>query len=200
MDSGRTPAWKPSSGAQTSYGGAGGMTSYGGAGNYGASGGRTPAWSASARTPYGGSDGFGASSSGYDAFATGSRTPYGATGTSRTPAWGGPNSSATTAPTPAARPYDAPTPAVSAPTPGGFDNNDGSYTAYGANAPTPGAGFGASALDAPTPGFAKGSNREELKYNRLTAPVTAATPAAGGYDAPTPAAGGPRYAEDDDDE
>ncbi|KAK5951721.1 transcription elongation factor spt5 [Knufia fluminis] len=216
MDSGRTPAWKPSSGSatsyggsggMTSYGGAGGMTSYGGAGNYGASGGgRTPAWSASARTPYGGSDGFGAGSgsSGYDAFATGSRTPYAGAGASRTPAWGGPNSNATTAPTPAARPYDAPTPAISAPTPGGFDGNDGSYTAYGANAPTPGAGFDAGAMDAPTPGFtpgfAKGSNREELKYNRLTVPVAAATPAAGGYDAPTPAAGGPRYAEDDDDE
>ena len=45
------------------------------------------------------------------------------------------------------------------------------------------------------PGFAKGANKEELKYNRLNA---APTPAA--YDAPTPAAGGPRYADDDDED
>jgi len=93
---------------------------------------------------------------------------------------------------------------VSAPTPGGFGDTDG-YTPYGVSAPTPGAGFGA--VDAPTPGlpgFAKGANKEELRYNRLNASTpgatTAATPYAGGYDAPTPAAGGPRYADDDDDE
>lgn len=197
IDSGRTPAWKPASGSQTSYGGSGGATSYGGAGNYN-TGSRTPAWSSSAKTPYGGDHGYGSSgSSGYDAFAAGSRTPYGAGASSRTPAWGG----VATAPTPAARAFDAPTPAVSAPTPGGFDN--GGYTPYGASAPTPGAGFGAGPIDAPTPGFAKGANKEELKYNRLNASTpgaTAATPFSGGYDAPTPAAGGPRYADDDDDE
>ncbi|KAJ9650198.1 transcription elongation factor spt5 [Neophaeococcomyces mojaviensis] len=199
-DSGKTPAWKPNSGSQTSYGGAGGMTSYGGAGNYGTSGSRTPAWSSSSKTPFGAGDGYGSGGSGYDAFAAGSRTPYGAGASSRTPAWGGMNGGAT-AQTPAARAFDAPTPAVSAPTPGGFGDNDG-YTPYGASAPTPGAGFGAA--DAPTPGFAKGANKEELKYNRLNAPTpgatTAATPYAGGYDAPTPAAGAPRYADDDDDE
>lgn len=179
------------------------MTSYGGAGNYGSRGGATPAWNSSARTPFSGDSGFGgSSSSGYDAFAAGSRTPFGggAPASSRTPAWNDSNNGPMSAPTPAARGFDAPTPAVSAPTPGGYGNSGG-FTAYGGSAPTPGAGFGPA--DAPTPGFAKGSNREELKYNRLTAPTpgatTAATPFAGGYDAPTPAAGGPRYAEDDDD-
>lgn len=183
------------------------MTSYGGAGNYG--GGRTPAWSSSAKTPYSGDHGYGGSAgSGYDAFAAGARTPYGAgaAASSRTPAWGGPNSNS--APTPAARAYDAPTPAISAPTPGGFQ--DDGYTPYNGavSAPTPGAGFGPGPIDAPTPGgplpgYAKGANKEELKYNRLNAPTPAAsapTPFAGGYDAPTPAAGGPRYAEDDDDD
>ena len=64
-------------------------------------------------------------------------------------------------------------------------------------------------MDAPTPGgpqipgYAKGANKDPLKYNRLT--MDAPTPAANaptpyGMDAPTPAAGGPRYAEDDDED
>jgi hypothetical protein len=111
---------------------------------------------------------------------------------------------------------------MNAPTPGaGFGNDDGYTPAY--SAPTPGAGFGSSgpgSMDAPTPGFARASNTVPLKGNRLTAggaggaldaptpaggPVSAPTPAAwgsgGAYDAPTPAVGGgPRYAEDDDDD
>lgn len=171
------------------------MTSYGGAGNYGTAGGKTPTWSSTARTPHGAGESYGSNVSGYDAFAAGAKTPYGAsTASSRTPAWG-----AVSAPTPSARAYDAPTPAVGAPTPGGFDNTDG-YTSYGAAAPTPGAGF--AAADAPTPGFARGANTMPLANNRLAAAtpaVSAATPYGGGYDAPTPAASGPRYVEDDDD-
>ncbi|ETN38564.1 uncharacterized protein HMPREF1541_06601 [Cyphellophora europaea CBS 101466] len=219
LDSGRTPSWR-AGGSQTSYGGAGNTTTYGGAGNYSAgTGSRTPAWSSSAKTPYGADHGFGGGSSGsgsaFDAFASGSRTPaYGTSTTtvSRTPAWSGP-SAAASAPTPAARAYDAPTPAaaLNAPTPA-FPADDGYTPAY--SAPTPGAGFGnAGSMDAPTPGFARAANTIPLGKNRLAmdaptpagGPVSAPTPAAwgggGAYDAPTPAVGGgPRYAEDDDDD
>ncbi|KIW12422.1 hypothetical protein PV08_09699 [Exophiala spinifera] len=203
LDSGRTPAWKGPSGSQTSYGG-GGMTSYGGAGNYGTTGSRTPAWSSSAKTPYGADHGFSSSgNSGFDAFAAGSRTPAYGSSSSRTPAWGGPGNAAS-APTPSARPYDAPTPGMSAPTPaasGRYD--DDAYTPY-LSAPTPGAGV----QDAPTPApsFAKGANRDPLGHNRLgfdapTPAASAPTPyASGAFDAPTPAAGGPRYADDDDED
>merc|ERR1712000_503907 len=170
---GRTPTWKAPSGSQTSYGG-GGMTSYGGAGNYSATGSRTPAWSSGAKTPYGADHGFSSSgNSGFDAFATGSRTPA-YNSSSRTPAWSGPGNAAS-APTPSARPYDAPTPGISAPTPtasGRYD--DDAYTPY-LGAPTPGAGV----PDAPTP-----------------APSAPTPYASGAFDAPTPAAGGPRYADD----
>ncbi|KIW50903.1 hypothetical protein PV05_09680 [Exophiala xenobiotica] len=202
LDAGRTPSWKGPSGSQTSYGG-GGMTSYGGAGNYSATGSRTPAWSSGAKTPYGADHGFSSSgNSGFDAFATGSRTPA-YNSSSRTPAWSGPGNAAS-APTPSARPYDAPTPGISAPTPtasGRYD--DDAYTPY-LGAPTPGAGV----PDAPTPApsFAKSANREPLAHNRLgfdapTPAASAPTPyASGAFDAPTPAAGGPRYADDDDED
>ena len=212
MDSSRTPAWQGASGSRTSYGGAGNMTTYGGAGNI--SGSRTPAWSSSAKTPYAGDHGFGggnASSGGsaFDAFAAGSRTPaYAGMGSSsRTPAWGGPDA-VVSAPTPAARGYDAPTPAASAPTPGANRYDDDAYTPAYTGAPTPGAGFG---QDAPTPRFAKAANTEPIKNNRFTAPLDAPTPGGpgaanaptpygGGFDAPTPGAGGPRYVDDDDDD
>jgi transcription elongation factor SPT5 len=212
LDSGRTPSWRAAPGSQTSYGGAGNNTTYGGTGNFTA-GSRTPAWSSAAKTPYGADHGGYGSSGGssFDAFAAGSRTPaYSGASSSRTPAWSG---AAATAPTPAARPYDAPTPAMNAPTPGAGYNDDGYTPAY--SAPTPGAGFGSGA-DAPTPGFARAANTVPLKNNRLTAPagpMDAPTPAAGGpvsaptpaawggaYDAPTPAVGGgPQYVDDDDD-
>lgn len=210
--SGKTPAWK-GSGSATSYGGSGGMTTYGGAGNYGApAGGRTPAygsggtaWSGSSRTPYGADHGFSSnnnSSSAFDSFAAGSRTPYGGAGTSRTPAWSG-GSAAKDAPTPR---FDAqPT---TAPTPRGVSDDDpytpAPYTPYGAAAPTPGAS-GGGYDNAPTPAFAKGSNKDPLKYNRLMdAPTPAGgapTPYGGGYDAPTPAAGGggPKYIDSDEE-
>ncbi|KAG9785200.1 Transcription elongation factor spt5 [Exophiala dermatitidis] len=204
LESGRTPAWKGPSGSQTAYGG-GGLTSYGGPGNYSTTGSRTPAWTAGAKTPYGADHGFGSSNnSGFDAFAAGSRTPAYTASSSRTPAWGGPGASAS-APTPAARSYDAPTPGISAPTPAASGHyDDDAYTPY-LGAPTPGAG----PVDAPTPApsFAKNANKEPLKHNRLAAfdaptPVASApTPyASGAFDAPTPAAGGPRYADDDDDQ
>ncbi|KPI39637.1 Transcription elongation factor spt5 [Cyphellophora attinorum] len=220
--SARTPAWGgPSSMADSSRG----NTTYGGAGNYNtSSSSRTPAWSA--KTPYGGDHGFSSSSGNrdFDAFAAGaggSRTPaYSGATTSRTPAWGGP-SAAASAPTPAARAYDAPTPAMNAPTPGAFEE---AYTpAY--SAPTPGAGFNDGGhqgyhnsnneMNAPTPHFAKAANTVPLKNNRLAVAMDAPTPAAYGasaptpaaygggpvYDAPTPAVGGgPRYAEDDDED
>jgi transcription elongation factor SPT5 len=179
------------------------MTSYGGAGNYAATGSRTPAWSSGAKTPYGADHGFSSSgNSGFDAFAAGSRTPA-YNSSSRTPAWSGPGNVAS-APTPSARPYDAPTPGMSAPTPtasGRYD--DDAYTPY-MGAPTPGAGV----PDAPTPApsFAKGANRDPLTHNRLgfdapTPAASAPTPyASGAFDAPTPAAGGPRYADDDDED
>lgn len=215
-DSSRTPSWRAPAGSQTSYGGSGNMTSYGGAGNtttYGGAGNyntgsRTPAWSA--KTPYGGDHGF--SSGGgnaFDAFAAGgggSRTPAytnsASNASSRTPAWGGPSAGAASAPTPAARAYDAPTPAMNAPTPGAFGHDNDAYTpAY--SAPTPGAGFGGSGgggMDAPTPRFAHDANTVPLKHNRMTMPMDAPTPV-GAYDAPTPAVGGgPRYADDDDDD
>ncbi|KIX00503.1 uncharacterized protein Z518_10643 [Rhinocladiella mackenziei CBS 650.93] len=205
LESGRTPAWKGPSGSQTSYGG-GGMTSYGGPGNYSTNtGSRTPAWSSGSKTPYGVDHGFGSSSSGsgFDAFAAGSRTPAYNTSSSRTPAWSGPGN-ATSAPTPAARPYDAPTPGVSAPTPSASGRYDDEvYTPY-LGAPTPGA-----AQDAPTPApsFSKNANKEPLKHNRLggfdapTPAASAPTPyASGAFDAPTPAAGGPRYVDDDDED
>ncbi|ETI29125.1 hypothetical protein G647_01578 [Cladophialophora carrionii CBS 160.54] len=212
LDSGRTPSWKGPSGSQTSYGG-GGMTSYGGAGNYSTnSGSRTPAWSSSAKTPYGAGDyssSGNAGNSGFDAFG-GSRTPA-YNPSSRTPAWGGPGSNSTvSAPTPAARPYDAPTPGMSAPTPAASGNryDDEAYTPY-LSAPTPGAS-GSGPQDAPTPAppsFAKAANSVPLKNNRLAvydAPTPAAnapTPyASGAFDAPTPAAGGPRYVDDDEDD
>ena len=78
------------------------------------------------------------------------------------------------------------------------------YTPYGAAAPTPGAG-GGGYDSAPTPAFAKGSNKDPLRYNRLLdAPTPAAgvpTPYGSGFDAPTPAAGGegPRYVESDEE-
>ena len=214
IDSSRTPAWQGASGSRTSYGGAGNMTSYGGAGNVG--GGRTPAWSSNAKTPYAGDSGFGGGSSSggsaFDAFAAGSRTPaYAGMGSSsRTPAWGGPNAAAS-APTPSARGYDAPTPAASAPTPGGNRYDDDPYTPAYTGAPTPGAGFGNVPIDAPTPRFAKAANTEPIKNNRFAQPLDAPTPGdpgaasaptpyGGGFDAPTPAAGGPRYVEDDDDD
>jgi transcription elongation factor SPT5 len=108
---------------------------------------------------------------------------------------------AASAPTPGARPYDAPTPGMSAPTPAGRYDDD-AYTPYLA-APTPGA-----IQDAPTPApFVKNANREPLSHNRLAAfdaptpGASAPTPyASGAFDAPTPAAGGPRYVDDDDDE
>ncbi|EXJ81454.1 hypothetical protein A1O3_07746 [Capronia epimyces CBS 606.96] len=202
LESGRTPSWKGPSGSQTTYGG-GGMTSYGGTGNYSTTGSRTPVWNAGAKTPYGADHGFNsAGNSGFDSFAAGSRTPA-YTSSSRTPAWGGPGNAAS-APTPAARPYDAPTPGISAPTPsasGRYD--DDAYTPY-MGAPTPGAG----PQDAPTPAasFAKNANKEPLKYNRLgfdapTPAASAPTPyASGAFDAPTPAAGGPRYADDDEED
>jgi len=179
------------------------MTSYGGAGNSSATGSRTPAWSSGAKTPYGADHGFSSSNNtGFDAFAAGSRTPA-YNSSSRTPAWGGPGNTAS-APTPSARPYDAPTPGIIAPTPsatGRYD--DEAYTPY-LGAPTPGAG----PQDAPTPApaFSKNANHEPLKYTRMgfdapTPAASAPTPfASGGYDAPTPAAGGPRYADDDEDE
>jgi transcription elongation factor SPT5 len=213
LDSSRTPAWKGPSGSQTSYGGAGGMTSYGGAGNYGtaAAGSRTPAWSSNAKTPYGAGDYGSSANAGFDGFGAGSRTPAYNPSSSRTPAWGGPgNSGVVSAPTPAARPYDAPTPGMSAPTPAasGSRYDDDAYTPY-LSAPTPGAS-GPGPQDAPTPAppsYAKEANRVPLKNNRLAtfdAPTPAAsapTPyASGAFDAPTPAAGGPRYVDDDDDD
>ncbi|KAI1613657.1 hypothetical protein EDD36DRAFT_381830 [Exophiala viscosa] len=210
LESGRTPTWKGPSGSQTSYGGAGGgMTSYGGTGNYltagaaGAAGGRTPAWSSSAKTPYGADHGFSSSGgSGFDGFGAGSRTPAYGSSSSRTPAWSGPGNT-TSAPTPSARPYDAHTPGISAPTPGASGRqDDDAYTPY-LGAPTPGAGT----YDAPTPApsFVKNANHEPLAHNRLafeapTPAASASTPyASGAFDAPTPAAGGPRYLDDDDD-
>ena len=201
----RTPAWTSS--ARTPYGADhGGYTSS----NTTSSG--FDAFAAGSRTPA-----YGAGSTAYSGGYNSSMT------SSRTPAWGGQNSSSSTvaasAPTPG-RTDDAPTPAVlnnySAPTPGASGRHiedDDPYTPAPYSAPTPGAG----AYDAPTPGasgpgmipkFAHGGNLVPLGRSRFDAPTPAAnapTPFAsgGGYDAPTPAAGtggGPRYAEDSDED
>lgn len=176
MSGSRTPAWKNDGSRTSNPYEAGNRTAYGGLGN------RTPAWNSGSRTPYD-------SSSGYDAFASGSRTPAwgGANTGNRTPAWGGMPSGRDqrdfddaptpggnySAPTPGA--YGAPTPGVSAPTPGAWPDS----------APTPGGAF-----SAPTPGGIP-------KRGGYDAP----TPAA--FDAPTPAMGvaaatpGAGYGDDD---
>ncbi|KAL4922512.1 Spt5 C-terminal nonapeptide repeat binding Spt4-domain-containing protein [Aspergillus aurantiobrunneus] len=172
----RTPAWK-ADGSRTSNPYDGSRTAYGGSGS------RTPAWNAGARTPYAGS-GSGSGNSDFDAFAAGSRTPAWGGAGNRTPAWSASSSSnkAYDAPTPGATysaptpgAYGAPTPGLSAPTPG----------AWADSAPTPGA------YNAPTPADFGDSNR----------PYDAPTPAMGGA-AATPEAGpygdaddGPRYEE-----
>ncbi|CEL10756.1 Putative Transcription elongation factor SPT5 [Aspergillus calidoustus] len=181
----RTPAWK-ADGSRTSNPYDGSRTAYGGVGS------RTPAWNAGARTPYGGSD--------FDAFAAGSRTPAwgGANAGGRTPAWSAGGSSASnskaydaptpgaaySAPTPGA--YAAPTPGLSAPTPGAWADSAPTPGAY--NAPTPG-GPSRRPYDAPTPADFDGGSRP---YDAPTPAMGAATPGAGPYDGDD---GGPRYEE-----
>ncbi|KAK1752970.1 hypothetical protein QBC47DRAFT_348255 [Echria macrotheca] len=185
----RTPAWgdgsrtvNPYDGSRTSYGGA---TAYGG-------GARTPAWSSSAKTPA------------HDGFGVGSKTPaYGGSDAwgSKTPAYGvsAPTPGASGAdswgytPGPSGGSYDAPTPGIGAPTPGAL------------NAPTPGA-YSAptpAAISAPTPGAWQGGWGGDAQTPAVGAPTPAAggyysAPTPGAYGAPeTPAATGPRYADDD---
>ncbi|KAL4784795.1 Spt5 C-terminal nonapeptide repeat binding Spt4-domain-containing protein [Aspergillus varians] len=176
--SSRTPAWK-ADGSRTSNPYDGSRTAYGGGGT------RTPAWNAGARTPYGG--GSASASSDFDAFAAGSRTPaWGAASGSRTPAWSAGGTASN-------KVYDAPTPgaAYSAPTPGAY----GAPTP-GLSAPTP----GAWADSAPTPGAYNASTPAD--FDDSNNPYDAPTPAMGGA-AATPGAGaygdaddgGPRYEE-----
>ncbi|CAK7268936.1 transcription elongation factor spt5 [Sporothrix epigloea] len=194
----RTPAWA-ADGSRTVNPYDGSRTAYG-------SGSRTPAWNSGAKTPA------------YDGFGHGSKTPaWGGSGGggdawgSKTPAYG------VSAPTPGAagndtwgytpsangasgHGYDAPTPGagLSAPTPGALNApTPGPYSA-----PTPGA-----ALSAPTPGagWQGGWGAEAAPTPVAGAPTPAAgggyygapTPAAYGGAPETPAASGPRYADDD---
>ncbi|CAK7207133.1 transcription elongation factor spt5 [Sporothrix eucalyptigena] len=197
----RTPAWA-ADGSRTVNPYDGSRTAYG-------SGSRTPAWNSGAKTPA------------YDGFGHGSKTPaWGGSGSSgsggdawgsKTPAYG------VSAPTPGAsgndswgytpgasgssgQAYDAPTPGagLSAPTPGAFNApTPGAYSA-----PTPGA-----ALSAPTPGagWQGGWGADSAPTPAAGAPTPAAgggyygapTPAAYGGAPETPAASGPRYADDD---
>ncbi|KAK3937203.1 hypothetical protein QBC46DRAFT_12982 [Diplogelasinospora grovesii] len=206
----RTPAWGDGSRTVNPYGD-GSRTSYGGATAYGGLGSRTPAWSSGAKTPAP-QDGFGHGSKtpAYGGAGSGGRTPaYGVSaptpGASGSDAWGyTPGASASSyafdAPTPGAG-LAAPTPALNAPTPG---------ASYAYSAPTPGA---SGPVSAPTPGAS--SSWQGGWGAAVDAPTPAAgapTPAASGggyYGAPTPAAfggapetpaaSGPRYADDDDE-
>ncbi|CAK7223894.1 transcription elongation factor spt5 [Sporothrix bragantina] len=195
----RTPAWA-ADGSRTVNPYDGSRTAYG-------SGSRTPAWNSGAKTPA------------YDGFGHGSKTPaWGGSGSSgggdawgsKTPAYG------VSAPTPGAsgndswgytpgasgsgQGYDAPTPGagLSAPTPGALN----APTPAPYSAPTPGA-----ALSAPTPGggWQGGWGADSAPTPAAGAPTPAAgggyygapTPAAYGGAPETPAASGPRYADDD---
>ncbi|KIH90232.1 transcription elongation factor SPT5 [Sporothrix brasiliensis 5110] len=200
----RTPAWA-ADGSRTVNPYDGSRTAYG-------SGSRTPAWNSGAKTPaydgfghgsktpaWGGSGSGGGSSS--DAWGSGSKTPaYGVSaptpGASGNDSWGyTPGASGS-----AGAGYDAPTPGagLSAPTPGALNApTPGAYSA-----PTPGA-----ALSAPTPGggWAGGWGADSAPTPAAGAPTPAAgggyygapTPAAYGGAPETPAASGPRYADDD---
>lgn len=200
----RTPAWA-ADGSRTVNPYDGSRTAYG-------SGSRTPAWNSGTKTPaydgfghgsktpaWGGSGSGGGSSS--DAWGSGSKTPaYGVSaptpGASGNEAWGytpgasGSSGAAYDAPTPGAG-LSAPTPgALNAPTPGPY-----SAPTPGAalSAPTPGAGWqgGWGADSAPTP--AAGAPTPGAGGGYYGAP----TPAAYGGAPETPAASGPRYADDD---
>ncbi|QDS68822.1 hypothetical protein FKW77_006424 [Venturia effusa] len=127
---GRTPAWsRDNDGSRTAYGGNdGSRTAYGGRTEYGGG-----SWSA--RTPFAGNNGFSGSSA--DDYNSGSKTPAWGGGAAATPGFSGSRTpahpSTYSAPTPGASYGGAPTPYVSAPTPGAY------------SAPTPGA------MDGPTP-------------------------------------------------
>ncbi|CAK7264806.1 transcription elongation factor spt5 [Sporothrix epigloea] len=196
----RTPAWA-ADGSRTVNPYDGSRTAYG-------SGSRTPAWNSGTKTPA--HDGFGhgsktpawgGSGGGGGGDAWGSKTPaYGVSaptpGTSGHDSWGyTPGASSTSG-----HGYDALTPgaSLSAPTPGALNApTPGPYSA-----PTPGA-----ALSAPTPGagWQGGWGAEAAPTPLAGAPTPAPgggyygapTPAAYGGAPETPAASGPRYADDD---
>ncbi|CAK7216399.1 transcription elongation factor spt5 [Sporothrix curviconia] len=194
----RTPAWA-ADGSRTVNPYDGSRTAYG-------SGSRTPAWNSGAKTPA------------YDGFGHGSKTPaWGGSGSGGGDAWGSKTPAyGVSAPTPGASgndswgytpgasgsagQYDAPTPGagLSAPTPGALN----APTPAPYSAPTPGA-----ALSAPTPGagWQGGWGADSAPTPAAGAPTPAAgggyygapTPAAYGGAPETPAASGPRYADDD---
>ncbi|KHN95439.1 transcription initiation protein spt5 [Metarhizium album ARSEF 1941] len=187
----RTPAWADGSRTVNPYDGS--RTAYG-------SGSRTPAWQSGARTPAIG-DAFGAGSrtpayigGSADSWASGSKTPaWGASaptpGASGNDSWGYTPGAATTGA------YDAPTPAIGAPTPGAMNApTPGAYSAPtpAASAPTPGGGWqgGWGTESAPTPAAAAPTPGASGYYG-------APTPAAYGGAPETPAASGPRYTDDD---
>ncbi|KAI5458215.1 hypothetical protein BGZ63DRAFT_363285 [Mariannaea sp. PMI_226] len=196
----RTPAWADGSRTVNPYDGS--RTAYG-------SGSRTPAWQSGAKTPAPG-DAFGAGSrtpaygGGSDSWASGGKTPaYGVSaptpGASGNDSWGytpgaSGSSGAYDAPTPGGGLLGAPTPgAMNAPTPGAYS----APTPAAINAPTPGGGWqgGWGADSAPTPAAgAPTPAASGFSGGYYGAP----TPAAYGGAPETPAATGPRYADDDD--
>ncbi|KAH7140086.1 transcription initiation protein spt5 [Dactylonectria estremocensis] len=212
---GRTPAWKAQdlSGARTPAWADGSRTvnPYDGSRTAYGAGSRTPAWQSGARTPAPG-DAFGAGSrtpayGGGDSWASGSKTPaYGASaptpGASGNDSWGYTpgatgSSNAYDAPTPGGALLGAPTPgAMNAPTPGAY-----SAPTPAANAPTPGGGWqgGWGADSAPTPA-AGAPTPAASGFAGSGGYYGAPTPAAYGGAPETPAASGPRYADDDDDD